>query len=242
MHDFAAGGGSPCACYIICDHFGVVYLLHVGDCSRALVDLVFVVDSSGSVGAENFDHVLSFINAIINKFNVGKNGVRIALTRFSSIGESIFNLNTDFNKASIQNRVNNTDFVGGGTDTAGGIRDMHFKQFTSANGDRPNVQNIAIIITDGRSSDNAMTISEAIDARNDGIDIVSVGISHGVDENELRQMSSSPQIEGQNYWRSVDFDQLDTIVDEIVEQTCSVIDSGKKDSLIVRWSTSIMVR
>jgi len=199
------------------------------DCNSATVDLVFVVDSSGSIeeaGAGNWNLVLNFVNQVINQLNIGETQTRVAVTRFANIGESMFNLNTDYNKQSIQNRVIGISYVDGNTNTSGGIRDMHFNQFTEPNGDRLGVPNVAIIITDGVSTyDKARTIPDAIDARNNGIKIISVGITNAIDENELRQMSSMPQEEGRNYFRSADFNQLDTIVDAIVAETCTVVSS-----------------
>jgi hypothetical protein len=61
------------------------------------VDLVFVVDSSGSVGAKNFKSVMNFISNVSTRFDVSassKDGTRIALIRYSSKSEVIF----DFNK------------------------------------------------------------------------------------------------------------------------------------------------
>lgn len=201
------------------------------DCNNAIVDLVFVVDSSGSIEAAragNWNLVLRFVNQVIEALTIGETATRVAVTRFANIGESIFNLNTDYNKVSIQNRVIAIGYSDGNTNTSGGIRDMHLNQFTTINGDREGVPNVAIIITDGVSTwDKDRTIPDAVAARNDGIKIISVGITNQIDENELRLMSSLPQEEGKNYFRSPDFDQLDTIVDAIVQETCSVISSGK---------------
>ena len=49
---------------------------------------------------------------------------------------------------------------------------MHFTQFTSAKGDRVNIPNVAVIITDGVSTyDKHRTIPDAIAARDDGISV-----------------------------------------------------------------------
>ena len=225
---------SPSSCFICSPFLFIICTILTGvsqDCGTAVVDLVFVVDSSGSIeqaGQGNWNLVLNFVNRVINELNIGEFATRVAVTRFANIGESMFYLNTDYNKQSIQNRVVNIGYVDGNTNTSGGIRDMHFNQFTAVNGDRPNVQNVAIIITDGVSTwDKDRTIPDAIDARNDGIKIISVGITNAIDENELRQMSSMPQEEGKNYFRSAGFNELDTIVDSIVAETCSIVSSGK---------------
>ena len=61
------------------------------------------------------------------------------------------------------------------------------------NGDRPNVQNIAVIITDGRSEpDPTRTIPEANNLKQSGVTIIAVGIGNQVDRNELRGIATNP--------------------------------------------------
>ena len=121
----------------------------------------------------------------------------------------------------MQDAVRAINYVGSNTHTAAGIIEMYTNQFTQANGDRPNVENIAIIITDGVSTtNNQRTVPEAINARSRGIRIFSVGITTSVNEQELREMSSMPQIEGQTYWRSSDFTTLGDVIDTLVQETC----------------------
>jgi len=73
----------------------------------------------------------------------------------------------------------------------------------------------------GYTIDAELTVPEAISARNDGIRIFSVGITDNVNEQELREMSSLPQIEGLNFWRSSDFTMLNDIIDTLVTETCA---------------------
>ena len=66
--------------------------------------------------------------------------------------------------------VQRIPFMGGKTFTTSAIRLLRQELFTGRNGDRPNIQNYVILITDGNSNINpAQTIPEAIAARNEGI-------------------------------------------------------------------------
>ena len=53
--------------------------------------------------------------------------------------------------------------------------------FTADNGDRPNVPNMGIVITDGRSNDPNATKMEAAAARAKGITMVAVGVGPNVE-------------------------------------------------------------
>ena len=74
--------------------------------------------------------------------------------RFSNKGETVFMLNKYEDKKSMTDAINNIPYVDGKTNTADGIRIMHKELFTFKNGDRSDVQNIAIVMTDGDSTVN----------------------------------------------------------------------------------------
>lgn len=48
------------------------------------IDMVFLVDSSSSVGKENFANEISFVKRLLTDFNVSFNYTRVALISFSS--------------------------------------------------------------------------------------------------------------------------------------------------------------
>ena len=66
-------------------------------------------------------------------------------------------------------------------------------QVYGVEGNRPNVSNVAIVITDGKPTDPS-TVQAAIDAvHNNGITTLAVGVTNQVDEATLKQLSSPPQ-------------------------------------------------
>ena len=191
--------------------------------------MVFVLDSSGSIrdnnpkdgSYDNWNLLLQFVADVAGRLSIGFSETRVGIVKFSDIGDSIFYLNTHGDRSSMRSAILGISYVGSNTNTAAGIREMHYSQFTTDNGDRSNVQNFAIIITDGVSTiDKDNTIPEAEAARRDNIRVFSVGITNNVKESELRGMSSQPQIEGQTFWRSTDFTMLGDIIDHLVKQTC----------------------
>lgn len=55
-------------------------------------DLVFLVDSSSSVGNHNFRSEVKFVRKILNGFNVSWNYTRVAIVAFSSAGKVVSTL------------------------------------------------------------------------------------------------------------------------------------------------------
>ncbi|KAK3781577.1 hypothetical protein RRG08_048915 [Elysia crispata] len=78
----------------------------------------------------------------------------------------------------------------GGRDTAAAITYMEFTMFKIANGDRPEVPNIAIILTDGVPNRLEETRFAAERARNHGIVIFTVGVGNETSRAELADMAS----------------------------------------------------
>ena len=61
------------------------------------LDLVFVFDSSASVGNKNFQKGIAFAKTIIDEFGISNSsmGTRVAVVTFSSTAKVIFNLKTN---------------------------------------------------------------------------------------------------------------------------------------------------
>jgi hypothetical protein len=211
--------------------FDVLYSIFARlGCESSTVDVVFVLDSSGSIrdnnpqdnSYDNWNLLLQFVANVIGSLNIGESSTRVGIVKYSFTVENVFYLNSYYDKTTLRNVVLAIPYMGSDTNTQEGIRQMHYTQFLAQNGDRAGVRNFAIIITDGVSTINPeRTIPEAVSARADGIRILSVGITDKIDEEELREMSSAPQLEGQTYWRSPDFQQLGDIVDALVTETCA---------------------
>ena len=175
---------------------------------------MFVLDSSGSIreanpddgSYDNWNLALSFVISVVNRLDVGTDRTRVGVVSFSQTAVSNIYLNDFTTSAALTNAVRQIPYLDSHTNTSGGIREMHYNQFTPENGDRVDVPNIAIVISDGQSTvDEERTIPEAEAARNSGIAIYVFGISDSISEDELRAISSSPQERDRNYYLAPDF-------------------------------------
>ena len=71
-----------CACMCVCVCVRVCVRVYVA-CSSPKADVVFVVDSSASIGIDNFRKVKTFIKGVVRSFNVSHEAVRVGLVQFS---------------------------------------------------------------------------------------------------------------------------------------------------------------
>nr|KAG5710001.1 hypothetical protein BaRGS_030077 [Batillaria attramentaria] len=64
--------------------------------------------------------------------------------------------------------------------------------FTSANGDRPGVLNIGVVITDGKSNDATETARAARECRSAGITMFAIGVGNRIPISELNEIATDP--------------------------------------------------
>ncbi|XP_039592174.1 collagen alpha-6(VI) chain-like isoform X1 [Polypterus senegalus] len=159
--------------------------------SAVLADVVFLVDESGSISSENFKQIRSFISNIVNVLDVGSDKVRIGVVLYSDSPNVEFFLNTFFSKEEVLQQIQKLPFRGGGANTGRALDFLRTEIFQESVGSRKaqGVQQIAVVITDGLSSDNVSL--PAANLRRDGITIFAVGVQEA-DINQLRQIASHP--------------------------------------------------
>lgn len=158
---------------------------------------MFLVDSSGSIGRENWPIILQFMTNIVRDFNIGPNNVRIGVSIFGNDVQPVFQLNTYNSQTEVINAINRIQFLDQTTNTPAAIRYMREVMFRPENGDRSGVPNTAIIITDGVprvpndiAQARALTLQEANQARQQGITMLAVGIGPELTPQFLSQIAT----------------------------------------------------
>ncbi|CAI9721272.1 type VI, alpha [Octopus vulgaris] len=187
-------------------------------CNQSMADIVFLLDSSGSVGASNFQKMLQFVKNMVNGFDVGKDTVRIGVSSFSNQPVQHFALNTYFNRSLIIDAISKLPYYQGSTNTASAISLLRSSVFTAASGDRPTAPNIAIVITDGQSNDPLSTAAQAKALRQAGTILFSIGVGSGVNTKELNNMASDPDKD--HVFTVSDFSAFGSIQKELAIKAC----------------------
>ena len=87
-----------------------------------------------------------------------------------------FSLNTYTTKDEIQNAIRHLAYMGGFTNTPEALIQARLQCFNAATGDRPGVDNLVIIVTDGVSTIVGSAIREAAALRDTGVTMIAIGV------------------------------------------------------------------
>ncbi|XP_061897868.1 collagen alpha-1(XII) chain-like isoform X2 [Entelurus aequoreus] len=185
----------------------------------AIADLVFLVDGSWSVGRENFKHIRSFIAGLAGAFDIGKDKTQVAVVQYSSDTRTEFPLTRYTRRGDLLQAINTLPYKGGNTMTGDAIDYLLQNIFTEEAGSRKGFPKIAMIITDGKSQDPVEEYAKRL--RNIGVEIFVLGIK-GADENELREMASTPY--SKHVYNVPNFDRIQEVQKKIVSEVCSGVD------------------
>ena len=195
------------------------------------MDLCFIVDSSGSIrdnnqgNIDNWSLQLEFLSRLVDLFTIGPDATKVGAVIFSDQVRLAFSLDTYTDARSIKDAILGLAYIGQTTNTPEGLRVTREQCFNQANGDRANVQNLAIFISDGVPHPDYLrdpAIREA-EALKRVTSVIAIGISNVIDQDLLKTISSAPQQEGQNWFLALDFSELDIIRRSVGKGTCVVV-------------------
>ena len=117
-----------------------------------------MVDDSASIGATNFYLMKSFLSQLVGRLDIESGNTRVGLITYSSGIGSGFNLRDYQTIPSVQSAIFSINYrLGATTDTADALAYVRTTMLTSAAGDRGNVPNVVVVLTDGNSTNPTNT-------------------------------------------------------------------------------------
>ena len=116
-----------------------------------------MVDESGSIGSSNFAKMKSFLSQLVSRLDIDSGKTRVGLVTYATAVRTRFNLNAYTTVASVQSAISALSYARGNTDTAAALAHVRTSMLTSAAGDRTNVPNFVVILTDGQSDSRPST-------------------------------------------------------------------------------------
>ncbi|XP_044062813.1 collagen alpha-6(VI) chain-like isoform X2 [Siniperca chuatsi] len=199
-------------------------------------DLLFLIDSSGSISTDDYNKMKEFMKSVISKSIIGQNEVHVGVMQFSTIQQLEFPLNRYYSKEGMSRAINDMQQIGGGTHTGEAITDVS-QYFDATRGGRTNLRQRLIVITDGEAQDEVKGPAAALRAK--GVVVYAIGV---VDANttQLLEISGSPD----RMYTERDFDALKDLDNQLALELCDPQRECKKTEqadiiFLVDGSTSI---
>ncbi|KAL3861910.1 hypothetical protein ACJMK2_007923 [Sinanodonta woodiana] len=168
----------------------IVAAVVIDTCTVDPVDVVFVLDSSGSMQTTGFQSERDFVKQFTDLVQIGEKEFHIGVVQFDTQGFIEFNLTAYFDKTSIKNAVSNIVYRNGGTTISSGLSKASdvLKQTS-----RSSAVMYVVLLTDGDLySDKDATFSVADQLKlNPALRIFVIGIGMAVPTEDMKQIASS---------------------------------------------------
>ncbi|XP_061771468.1 collagen, type XXVIII, alpha 1b [Nerophis ophidion] len=191
-------------------------------CRQSPLELVFVIDSSESVGPDNFNVIKDFVSAVVDRASVGRGTTRAGVVLYSHINTVVVSLNQEASLDEVKSAVRSMTYLGEGTFTGSAIhRANHL--FRAA---RVGVRKVAVVITDGQADkrDSVSLESAVREARASNIEMFVIGVVNNSDplfvefKKELDLMASEP--DGDHVYLINDFKTLPALEKNLLSRIC----------------------
>uniref|UniRef100_A0A7M4EDF1 Collagen type XX alpha 1 chain n=1 Tax=Crocodylus porosus TaxID=8502 RepID=A0A7M4EDF1_CROPO len=191
--------------------------------SSAMTDVVLLVDGSWSIGRNNFRLIREFLSTLISPFDVAQDKIQIGLSQYSGDPRTEWNLNTFATKDEVLEAVRSLRYKGGNTFTGLALTHVLEQNLKPEAGARSEAVKLVILLTDGKSQDDANQPAQTL--KNLGVEIFAIGVKNA-DEAELRQVASEPL--ELTVYNVLDFPLLGSLVSRLTQVLCSRIKERSK--------------
>ncbi|XP_037593223.1 collagen alpha-1(XXVIII) chain isoform X5 [Cebus imitator] len=195
-------------------------------CKETPLELVFVIDSSESVGPENFQIIKNFVKTMADRVALDLATARIGIINYSHKVEKVANLKQFSSKDDFKLAVDNMQYLGEGTYTATALQAAN-DMFKDA---RPGVKKVALVITDGQTDyrDKEKLTQVVKNVSDTNVEIFVIGVVKKNDPNfeifhkEMNLIASDPE----HVYQFDDFFTLqDTLKQKLFQKICEDFDS-----------------
>ena len=165
------------------------------ECENSGIDLVFVLDGSGSITATRFQLIREFVESVSDTLTIGLQDSLVGVIVFSGSASIEFNLQQHTSKATLLPAINpGIPYPTGGTNTAAALQLLLSSAQDGTMGVRNGRTQIAIVVTDGRSNNRRRTIAAADTLHAAGIYQVYAAGLGGANIDELNAIASDPSL------------------------------------------------
>uniref|UniRef100_A0A914E3R1 VWFA domain-containing protein n=1 Tax=Acrobeloides nanus TaxID=290746 RepID=A0A914E3R1_9BILA len=193
------------------------------------IDLMFILDSSGSIGSGVFENVRNFVTTVVANLTLSEERNRVGIIEFSDNVIVVSPFST--NKTAIINAANQMPYLGSGTATTQAL-DKAADVFSRTGRDPTSGYPwVAVLITDGAPDNSVTALNAATNLKSMGVTLFVVGVGNENFTN-LQTTASKPTCV---YFYSLDnYNSLASAFPEILStRNCEVAALAPTNSSII---------
>jgi len=168
-----------------------------GSTIREGLDLVFVLDTSGSIGTERFGFIREFVEEIVKVLDIGveENQTLVGVILFATDAAIHFNLNNFTDANALLLAINpGLPYSRGLTYTNEALDLLRTSALDGSMGLREGRHHVAIVVTDGRSSVLPLTVTAASILHSEtAYQVYAVGVNQAL-QSELEIIATDPTL------------------------------------------------
>ena len=195
-----------------------ICFLYFVECNSNSLDIVIILDSSGSIRSSNFELMKSYIVNMLSGFTIGSDGTRVGVITYSEGASIAIQLGYYDSYSQLSSAITSIPYDDGSYTYTNLALNLLSTAFANARVDE-GVPRVAIVFTDGQSTSPTATVQAAQRVHNAGIYVYSFGIGSGINSTELTVIAS-----GQNnvfYVRSFSASNFEGVLKQIQVLTCA---------------------
>ena len=191
---------------------------------KTIMDLFVVLDSSGSIGASNFEQAKSALIDLVSQLQIGPKRVQVWVLNYGQTVEMPIAFHNmpmiEFTKENLMRRIRDIKYLNGGcTATGDALSAVKMTCDKYCRGLHEGVSRIALVLTDGHSncgasvgiqSTNLLAVTKA--------SVFAVGIGFGINNAELLTIATD-----KTYVMHVsNYHELTTAINAITVKACGI--------------------
>ncbi|XP_037629079.1 von Willebrand factor A domain-containing protein 1 [Sebastes umbrosus] len=182
-------------------------------------DILFLLDSSGSVSSYEHSRMLTFLSELLLPFSLGEDQVRVGLLQVGTRPRLEFGFETHSTQSGLQGAFRNIKPLRGDTNTVEALKMAKERVLRpgAADGARAGLPRVLVWLTDGVKPGDV--VGPMAELREQGVAVLVVSTGHG-NYQVLRQVVSPP-VEDHLYF--VDIDDMSIITEDLRDAIIEII-------------------
>ncbi|KAL6726038.1 hypothetical protein Aduo_008051 [Ancylostoma duodenale] len=170
------------------------------------LNVLFLLDGSGSVSGATFAMQMKMLNKIANMMNIGRNESQIAVLQYAGFTRLEFGFSDHQSLDDLLNSLRRIRHMSGTTKTGKAMLKALELFQKAKHSEEQDVSQVAVVVTDGHSHDNPLPAAEALRAA--GVTILTLGIGEHINRDEIVRISGKDELAFQDLHRNISLENF----------------------------------